>query len=236
MTTRVSIVCGVLTIAAVLAGCATPGLEKQVSELRVQVGQIAAQRDRLDGALRALAGDRGGVAPGGGAPGDLGVPVVSRSDPSGGGVPADSIATEAVAPEPAGAPTAIDHYRRGYVLFHQGEFDRAEEEMGRFLVAAPTHPAAADARYWIGECFFGRGKYREAIGAWRPVAESDNPADRPDRALMRLGAAFALLGDLEMARTAFQKVLETWPDGDAAPSAREAIVRLAAPGDRISIP
>jgi tol-pal system protein YbgF len=228
---------GLAIAALILAACATAAVEDRVSEIRAQVEQVAALRERVGAAAQAIgdtgAGPSGGAASAattrGGKP-----PDAAAGDPPTGGVDAADDGRGGGAR--ADGSAAADSYRRGYTLFHQGRYAEAEAEFGRFLAATPAHPAAADARYWVGECDFARGRYREAIGAWRPVAASPNPADRPDRALLRIGAAFAALGDPDMARQAFRKVLEDWPDGDAVPAARAAIDALPAAGTPIPVP
>lgn len=216
-------------LGVVSTSCVTPGLDLRLADLRRQVDQIAAQRDRLDTALRAVAEARGGSPPQSGRPDG---PEAGGAEPIGVmeiGVLEETVVLAAAGPIGPGAPAAIEEYRRGYVLFQQGEFDQAEDRLRQFLAAAPAHPAAADARYWIGECYFARAQFREAIGVWRPVGDSGEAADRPDRALVRMGTAFARLGEIEMARAAFRRALDDWPEGDAAPTAREAIDHLPPP-------
>ena len=185
-------------MAASLAACAGLPVE-QVGDLRRQVDQLARQRSDLVQVARSLAAD--------GQEGHAAGPLEEQGSGAG-----------------TGTSDILERYRRGYALYHQGDYVASASALRAFLSAAPgDHPAAADARYWIGECYFARGLYREAIGAWGKLAEAHDETSRPDRAWLRIGSAYARLGETEMARLAFLKVTRTWPDGDSAPQATEEL-------------
>lgn len=114
-------------------------------------------------------------------------------------------------------------YRRGYVLYHQGAFARAEEALGSFLLADPDSPHADNARYWIGECRYARGLYHEAIEAFREVLDRHPGGGKASHALYKIALSFERLGETGGMERALYDLLERFPESDVAPLARSRL-------------
>ncbi len=69
-----------------------------------------------------------------------------------------------------------------------------------------------EAHYSLGECFFFRRRYREAIEEYRRFAELNLSSARPPRLLMRIGWSWNWLEEPERARKAFREALEARAD------------------------
>jgi tetratricopeptide (TPR) repeat protein len=85
-----------------------------------------------------------------------------------------------------------------------------ETSFGINVGAGLSFPAGSgsfflEARYALGECFFFRRRYREAISEYRYAAASDLSPSRRLRLLTRTGWSWSWLGETDHARKAFQE-------------------------------
>ena len=191
---------GVLALAfwADSSGCLSPGQAKsmrlQVEEILRQVEQVKLQQERTRSAFRAFE-----------------VPTAEA--------PVVSSPAAATLPVPAGEAL----YRSGYALYHRGDYAGAEKALRDFLSQGPDSSRADAARYWIGECLYGRGLYREAIGELRAVADRNPPGLWAARALYKIALAQEKLGEIPLARQTLRGLVQSFPDSDFAPLARERL-------------
>jgi tol-pal system protein YbgF len=139
--------------------------------------------------------------------------------------PETSVAPEkrAVVSRGAVLPQPGTLYSRGYVLYHQGEYARAEEALGSFLLAQPDSPHADNARYWIGECRYARGLYHESIEAFREVIDRHPGGGKASHALYKIALSFERLGETGGMQRTLQDLLERFPESDVAPLARSRL-------------
>lgn len=235
---------GVLLAAAIATvSCMTPGqsqsMHSQLVEIRRQVDTLKDQQSRNGIVLRDVAAgtDRPRGAPATASSAAVETPLGEETIDA----PADSIAEEkgivsTQAPVEGAAvtkETSISQgvvlqqpgalYRRGYVLYHQGEYARAEEALGSFLLAEPVSPHADNARYWIGECRYARGLYHEAIEAFREVIDRHPGGGKASHALYKIALSFERLGETGGMQKTLQDLLERFPESDVAPLARSRL-------------
>lgn len=125
------------------------------------------------------------------------------------------------------SPAAIgDTYREALVLFGRGRIDDSRAAFQKIFDADPGGDLADNALYWIGETWFVQARYKEAIDIYqRLVAEYGSENKAPD-ALLKTGLAYAKLGDLAMARSTLQSLIERYPYSTPAASARLEIERI----------
>ena len=64
------------------------------------------------------------------------------------------------------APASQALYDRGYTLYHQGHFVDAETSFQRFLQGNPDSELADNAQYWLGESYYARRDYQNAMTAF----------------------------------------------------------------------
>ncbi len=81
------------------------------------------------------------------------------------------------------------------------------------------HPGgrlAPNARYWLGECYYAQGRFREAAAEFQRCA-SDYPqsAKAPD-ALLTLSYSYDRLGEGPQAMAALDQLLSRYPRSNAA--------------------
>jgi tol-pal system protein YbgF len=111
-----------------------------------------------------------------------------------------------------------DYYAANWTLAIQG--------FESYIKTFPKSDMADDAQYYIGECYYGAGKYREAVAAYeRVIANYAGSNTLPDTYYKR-GLALNLLGMATQARESFDYAVKTYPDSDAGRLAKQALDRL----------
>lgn len=98
-------------------------------------------------------------------------------------------------------PTAM--VRRGTALMDLDRFDEAIRDYETTVTNYPTDPAAFQARYLIGQCYFEQGNLLQAERAWRKILESSDLAPNAlewRRALYSLGKSLYHSADLSLRR------------------------------------
>jgi len=173
-------------------------LSEQMSEIQSRMGTLQAEVQALrQGAGRATGAPAPALMPG------------SGTAPQGLVTPADD-------PDSEGFNAAYSDYSKGnYELAVMGFAD--------FLKTHGSHPMAPDAQYWIGECYFSQGKFREAAEAFDRTVKSWPESAKAAPALLKKGLAQMELGQTSRAVPTFQKVVEEHPDSEEA---RIAAARL----------
>ncbi len=143
--------------------------------------------------------------------------------------PATSAVSGSVAKEVSALPAAEDKewpaYKLAYDLLREGKYAEAEKKLTAFLQDFPSGQYAGHAQYWLGESFYVRGKYDEALKAFRALQNSY--ASSPKAEAGQLKEAFSLLElkQAEAARPLLEK-LGMSRDADLAKRARERLKSL----------
>jgi TolA-binding protein len=91
------------------------------------------------------------------------------------------------------------------------------------ILKAPKSPVMAPARYGAGEAAFLQKDYAQAVQFLLPFQDGDLYRHLPgtsDRALLRLGYAYAALNQAEPARRAFENLISRFPRSAFANEAR----------------
>ena len=103
---------------------------------------------------------------------------------------------------------AIHMPRAGFRLFH--------ELHGQTSLAA-------NAQYWVGECQFRMGRYKEALNAFYNVVSYYPLSQKLAASTLKIGQTYTRLKDHEKARMMFERVVDQYPDSPEAEVARKAI-------------
>lgn len=105
----------------------------------------------------------------------------------------------------------------------------------RLFIELHSHSAlAANAQYWIGECQYRMGRYKEALNSFYNVVSYYPLSPKLAASTLKIGQTYTKLGDHEKARMMFDRVVEQYPDSSEAELARKAIEVRASKNDTIS--
>ena len=135
-------------------------------------------------------------------------------------VPAAPVADAAGTQVAAAAPAAValpdgdasSQYDFAYGLLAQGDYDRAEQALILFADANPDHPLTSNARYWLGETFYVRGRYDDAAIAFAQGYQSFPEGSKAIESLLKLGMSLAAAGNRDDACLAFNQLDVEFPD------------------------
>jgi tol-pal system protein YbgF len=116
-------------------------------------------------------------------------------------------------------------YMRAFGLFSANNYRAAAEAFDAFTVNYPDSEYTANARYWLGECYFSEGRFKQAIDAFARVIAANPPAKRAPDALQRSGLSWYSLNEPEKGREALRTLIEKYPGSDAAARAKEQLDR-----------
>ncbi len=137
---------------------------------------------------------------------------------------AEAALTAAQATVSGGSPEA--EYQAAFTLLKDGKYDEATVALKDFLARNPQHELAPNAMYWLGEAHYVRRDFAEALAAFEGLLK-DYPGNRktPD-ALLKVGYCQAELKRPAAARTALTRVIDEFPDSQAAAEAKARLDRL----------
>ncbi|MFQ5955461.1 MAG: tol-pal system protein YbgF [Kiloniellales bacterium] len=179
-----------------------------------------------------------GTAPRSAAAGILGTLTVSRERAARLGLAPDAgagtgdAATVAAAPKqtaaappliqlPPGSPKARYEFARS--LLKRARYDEAESAFRQFIAAHGDDPLAGNARYWLAETYYVRGRYKESAETYLDGYQKfPNGVKAPDN-LLKLGVSLGRLGDKAEACAAFDRLAEAFPN--ASPPIRQRAQR-----------
>ena len=114
-------------------------------------------------------------------------------------------------------------YRKGLDTFRAGELQKARELLTRFLELYPDNELSANARYWVGETYYGEKKYDQAILEFQEVIKKFHNKEKAPAAMLKQAMAFKELGDMKSARYVLKKLLEDFPAAEEVKSAKERL-------------
>ncbi len=89
-----------------------------------------------------------------------------------------------------------------------------------FLQKYPNGQYAANAEYWIGECLYSQGKYKDALSEFQNVNNSFPSHHKNADALLKAGITLSKMGDKAGAAEKFRTVIANFPNSEAARRAR----------------
>jgi tol-pal system protein YbgF len=146
------------------------------------------------------------------------------------------------APAPASAPEASQTERKmapakangmGSALYNEGmtlvRADRAEEGrkiLNEFMTAEPNSVLMPNALYWIGESYFVEKNYSQAILSFKDVTKRYPKHHKAAAALLKIGMAYAMLGEKDNASLYLRALLQDFPKSEPAPAARKKLAEL----------
>jgi tol-pal system protein YbgF len=101
-------------------------------------------------------------------------------------------------------------------LLRQGKFVDAASGFSTFLRTFPDSPLAANAQYWLGECYYGERRFQEAIDEFERVFAFYPSSNKVPASLLKIAYSHLELRQPTMARSVFQQLVRTFPQSSEA--------------------
>jgi tol-pal system protein YbgF len=131
---------------------------------------------------------------------------------------------------PAAAPTSgADGYLQRYAearnLYEQRRYSDAITGFQEILAENDKSSYADNCQYWIGECYYGLGRFEQAIAEFEKVFKFTR-SNKSDAATLKLGLCYVRLNDRQQARSWFEQLLARYPSSPYVANARKYLAKL----------
>jgi tol-pal system protein YbgF len=137
---------------------------------------------------------------------------------------AEAALTAAQAGLPAGGPQA--EYQAAFDLLKDGKYEEAATALAEFVARHPEHELAPNALYWLGEAHYVQRDYPAALAAFESLVRDYPGARKVPDALLKAGYSQQEMKRLGPARALLTRVVEEYPDTQAAAEARVRLERF----------
>jgi tol-pal system protein YbgF len=131
--------------------------------------------------------------------------------------------------QPAGSTFGGDGYLQRYAearnLYEQRRYSEAITLFRQVLAENPQSSYADNCQYWIGECYYGLGRFAQAVAEFEKVLAFSS-SNKKDAALLKLGLCYVRMGDRQQARSLFEQLIAYYPSSPYVANARKYLSRL----------
>jgi tol-pal system protein YbgF len=107
-------------------------------------------------------------------------------------------------------------YDAAYQDLSRGNTELALMGFHDLLEQYPTSELADNAQYWIGESYYSKADYKQALEEFRKVPANYPTGDKVPAALLKIGYCQQNLGHHNDARDAFQELIRRFPSSEEA--------------------
>ncbi|HJT22156.1 MAG TPA: tol-pal system protein YbgF [Nitrospira sp.] len=126
------------------------------------------------------------------------------------------------------APTQVQDtsrhlYDRVMEEFKHRDYEAALAGFRLFLELHGQTALAANAQYWVGECQYRMGRYRDALKSFYSVISYYPLSPKLAASTLKIGQTYTRLKDPEKARMMYERVVDQFPDSPEAELARKAL-------------
>lgn len=193
------------------------GLGEQNATLRKALQDQKLHEESLQASLKEMADRLADVRTAGATPT---LPATAApSDPA----TASGSAAAAAPPVAPNAPPAMDLLSQAYADCRRGNYDLGVQSLREFLRLYPNTDRSDNAQYWIGQCFYWKESFGDAIEAWDVLLRDYPSSDKIADARVTKGLALEKLGRKKEALVLYRYVLEHYPNSEAAKVAKNKL-------------
>ncbi len=198
-------------------------IERLETEVRQIRGELELQRHQIE----TLARER--AMPGPPAHSSASRPEPPPAMPTSAEPPTDARGRSASAqPSPPASATGTERAEFDAALseLREGRYPDAITAWRRFLGMHPNGGLAGDAQYWLGETYYLSRDYNAAKEAFITLGLNYPQSARLPDALLKLGYIYGDQGETARARDVLQKLVQTYPNTQAASLAERRLQSL----------
>ncbi len=129
-------------------------------------------------------------------------------------------------PEPPPAPPVSGKLAEAMVFFKEKKYRDAYNGFAEYLEKNPSGSEAVEARYYAGESLFEDKDYELAILEFQKVIVEHSRHALAPKALYRQGLSFERINDTETARIIYNKLVDSYPEGEEVKAAKARLEEL----------
>ncbi|SDO06182.1 tol-pal system protein YbgF [Desulfonauticus submarinus] len=117
-------------------------------------------------------------------------------------------------------------YQKGLSLILANKLKKGRTVLNNILKFYPKSKLVPNALYWIGESYYGEGKYAKSILTFKRIVNSYPTHYKASHALLKIAYAYAELGDKENAKFYLKILLQDYPKSDVVAKAKKKLKML----------
>ncbi len=117
-------------------------------------------------------------------------------------------------------------YDVAYLDLTKGNYDLAITGFSNYLKYFPETDQAANAQYWLGECYYAKKNYTRAAIEFHKVLEDYSTGTKVPSALYKLGLSLLELKSINQANKYFEELITNYPNTQEAKLAKEKLKKL----------
>ena len=114
-------------------------------------------------------------------------------------------------------------YDRVMEEYKHRDYEAALAGFRLFLELHWQSSLAANAQYWVGECQYRLGRYKEALKSFYHVVSYYPLSPKLAASTLKIGQTYTRLKDHEKARMMYERVIDEYPESAEAELARKAL-------------
>ena len=179
-------------------------LTGQIEQLQYKNQQLQQQMEKMQAdyeyRLDQLEKGRGG-----------GGPRPSAPPPGPPSAPPPPQAGAAPPPGPANAASGDQLYHDAFKMLQDGDYAGAEKAFKTFVQRNPQHVLAGNAQYWLGETYYARRDYQNAMAAFAEGYKVYKTSPKGPDNLLKLGITLAVLNRKSDACAVFARFNQDYP-------------------------
>ncbi len=117
-------------------------------------------------------------------------------------------------------------YDSSLSLLRSGDFTGAVVSLLTFQRRYPVSPYTDTVRFWLGNAYYGKREYKEAIASFRGLVTAAPNHTRSPEALLSIANCQAEMKDIKTARRTIEELLKAYPNSEAAQAGKERLATL----------
>ncbi len=117
-------------------------------------------------------------------------------------------------------------YRKAFAALRAGRHDEAARGFRDLLRDFPDSDLADNAQYWLGECYYDRKDFVQAVHEFRRVIERYPSGNKVPDALLKVGFSYLALGSTDAGRQTLIQLQRSYPRHEAAVLAGARLAEL----------
>lgn len=176
-------------------------LQQSITVLTGQIEQLQYRNQQLQQQLEKMQADY-----------EFRLEQLEKGGTRSGAAPAARPRTPPAAAAPAAAQGNADQaYHDAFKKLQDGDYAGAESGFKTFLQRFPQHALAGNAQYWLGETFYARRDYKNAMTAFAEGYKAYKSSPKGPDNLLKLGITLATLGRKSDACAIFARFKQDYP-------------------------
>jgi len=118
-----------------------------------------------------------------------------------------------------------DHYQSALRTFDNRAYDKAVEQFSDLLKKFPDGEYGDKTQYWIGESYYAKGDYANAIVSFNKVFNYKT-SSKADDSQLKLGLCYLRMGKNDMASDEFKRLINRYPGSEYVPRAEKYLAEI----------